>query len=471
MLFNSLLFGAFFCLVLAVHQLRAPWWLRKLNLVIASYAFYAAWNPPFVVLLAASTVLDWLVARRLASTERQSLRGLLLSISLSMNLGLLATFKYADFLLSVSSDLVGLAGMAWTAPKLGLVLPVGISFYTFQSMSYTIDVYRRQLSPTRSLLDFALFVGFFPQLVAGPIVRASEFLPQCQVPRQTTGDALAWGLVLLVIGLFQKVVLADTLLAPASDALFAAREFATADAWIGSLAFSGQIFCDFSGYSLCAIGVAGTLGFRLPDNFRAPYAALGFSDFWRRWHISLSTWLRDYLYVPLGGNRRGQLKTLRNLMATMLLGGLWHGAAWNFVIWGGLHGLFLVVERRARRLIHDRVALRRVTRILVMLATFTLTTYAWVWFRAPNATVASEISLAMFGAGTSRTALLDGFVRTSVVIVMSGLLATHFWTRDRSIAEVVMATPRPLRVIGLALMLVLVVMVRGNDQAFIYFQF
>jgi D-alanyl-lipoteichoic acid acyltransferase DltB (MBOAT superfamily) len=186
-----------------------------------------------------------------------------------------------------------------------LVLPVGVSFYTFQTLSYTVDVYRGQLKPTRSLLDFSLFVSFFPQLVAGPIVRAGEFLPQCETPRRTTADGLAWGFILLIVGLFQKVILADTVLAPVADALFRLQGNPTpAAAWLGTFAFSGQIFCDFSGYSLCAIGAAGCLGFKLPDNFNAPYAAIGFTDFWRRWHISLSTWLRDYVYIPLGGNRQ-----------------------------------------------------------------------------------------------------------------------------------------------------------------------
>ncbi len=471
MLFNSLLFGAFFCVVLTLHQLRAPWWLRKTHLVVASYAFYAAWNPPFVLLLLASTIVDWLVARSLARTENQLARRALLGASLLVNLGLLASFKYGDFLLASFGDAVALWGGQWNPPELGWVLPVGISFYTFQTLSYTIDVYRRELTPARSFLDFALFVGFFPQLVAGPIVRASEFLPQCETPQRTTLDGLSWGLLLVIIGLFQKVVLADTLLAPASDAVFGADQWGVLDAWVGALAFSGQIFFDFSGYSLCAIGVAGCLGFRLPENFNAPYAALGLSDFWRRWHITLSSWLRDYLYVPLGGNRRGALRTYRNLMLTMLLGGLWHGAAWNFVIWGGLHGLFLSIERYIRQWVSPAETLRPALLVTGTTSTFLLTTYAWVWFRAADIEAAGRISGAMFGWSTVPSSLHEPSTRVSVLLVMIGLVATHYLTREKSLAQTLVLVPRPLRVLALSLMLIAVVMVRGNDQAFIYFQF
>jgi alginate O-acetyltransferase complex protein AlgI len=226
------------------------------------------------------------------------------------------------------------------------VLPVGISFYTFQSIAYSLDIYLRRAEPTRSLLDFALFVTFFPHLVAGPIVRPTLLIPQFEQPRRASREQLIWGLWLMTFGLFEKVVLADGFLAPAADATYrSTRDLTLLDAWTGALAFSGQIFFDFAGYSLTAIGAACALGFTLNDNFHCPYAAMGFSDFWRRWHVSLSGWLRDYLYVPLGGNRRGRLRTYANLMITMLLGGLWHGASWTFVAWGALHGALLGVER------------------------------------------------------------------------------------------------------------------------------
>jgi alginate O-acetyltransferase complex protein AlgI len=346
MLFNSLTFVVFFAVVLGLHSLPLPWRAKKLNLLIASYLFYAAWNPPFVLLLWLSTLVDWFVARALHREQRQIRRRGLLMLSIAVNLGILGYFKYGDFLLENWQLLMTAVGIDFRPPPWSIVLPVGISFYTFQTMAYSLDVYLRRAEPSRSFTDFALFVTFFPQLVAGPIVRPTQLIPQFARPRRATSDQLIWGLGLITLGLFQKVVVADGLLAPAADKVFGSPEVLLfTDAWLGTLAFSGQIFCDFAGYSTTAIGVALCLGFSLPDNFRFPYAAIGFSDFWRRWHISLSTWLRDYLYVPLGGNRKGALRTYANLMTTMLLGGLWHGASWNFVAWGGLHGLYLAAER------------------------------------------------------------------------------------------------------------------------------
>lgn len=474
MLFNSIAFLFFFAFVLGLHQLRAAWWLRKLILVIASIAFYAAWNPPYVLLWATSTVIDWWVAQVMARTTHPLGRRCLLGVSLLINLGVLCTFKYADFLLESTGALLGFAGLGWTPPHLGLVLPVGISFYTFQTLSYTVDVYRGELKPTRSLLDFSLFVSFFPQLVAGPIVRAGEFLPQCESPKRTTTDGLAWGFILLIIGLFQKVILADTLLAPVADALFKLQESPTpAAAWLGTLAFSGQIFCDFSGYSLCAIGAAGCLGFKLPDNFNAPYAAVGFTDFWRRWHMSLSSWLRDYVYIPLGGNRDSAWLTQRNLMITMLLGGLWHGAAWTFVLWGGLHGLYLVLERALRQRLGGWSGWSAPgAQWALALLTFGLVSVTWIPFRAGTIGQVGTILRSLVVNIPNATALaVDHEQSALAILVMVGLLATHWLTRKRSLAQTLLETPGVLRVPGLALMLILVLMVRGNDQAFIYFQF
>jgi alginate O-acetyltransferase complex protein AlgI len=332
MVFNSLTFVVFFAVVLALHAMPFAWRTKKFNLLIASYLFYAAWNPPFVVLLWLSTVIDWWMAALIHRSERVARRRALLAVSLLVNLGLLGYFKYGEFLLQNWQALLGSFGVAWTPPAWDIVLPVGISFYTFQTLSYTLDVYLRRAPPTRSLLDFSLFVTFFPQLVAGPIVRTGDLVPQFAQPRRATSTQFGYGLMLITLGLFEKVVLADGFLAPAVEGVYGMPTAPGAlDAWIATLAFSGQIFCDFAGYSLIAIGTALCLGFHLPDNFRFPYAAIGFSDFWRRWHISLSTWLRDYLYIPLGGNRHGPTRTVGALMGTMLLGGLWHGASWTFV--------------------------------------------------------------------------------------------------------------------------------------------
>ena len=382
MLFNSLTFIVFFVLVLALHNAPLPWNVKKTNLLIASYLFYAAWNPPFVILLWLSTVIDWHVAKRLFVEQAQHKRRALLAISIAVNLGLLGYFKYGGFLLENFVSLAAMAGIDYQAPDWSIVLPVGISFYTFQTMAYSLDVYLKRAEPSKSFLDFALFVTFFPQLVAGPIVRPTHLLPQFAVPRVATTKQLYWGLGLMTIGMFQKIVVADGLLAPVADAAFGADEMLhPLDAWLGTLAFSGQIFSDFAGYSTTAIGVALTLGFGLPDNFRFPYAAIGFSDFWRRWHISLSSWLRDYLYVPLGGNRKGNLRTYANLMTTMLLGGLWHGASWTFVVWGGLHGLYLAVERWLNaRFGHQAVWSRLPAQIFLAVLTYFLVNITWVFF-------------------------------------------------------------------------------------------
>src|SRR6184192_1180275 len=349
MVFNSLTFVVFFACVLALHALPLPWTTKKINLAVASYLFYAAWNPPFVILLWVSTVVDWYAAQGLVKAKRPTSRHAWMLLSVIANLGMLGYFKYGQFLLDNFTSLISAVGIAYHPAHYDIVLPVGISFYTFATMSYTLDVYLRRATPAQNLLDYALFVTFFPHLVAGPIMRPTELVPQFAQPRRATGEQLRFGLALMTLGLFNKIVLADSFLASAAERVYDSDKIPGAlDAWAGTLAFSGQIFCDFAGYSTTAIGAALCLGFAMPDNFRFPYAAVGFSDFWRRWHISLSTWLRDYLYVSLGGNRKGKIRTYINLALTMLIGGLWHGAAWRFVVWGGLHGSYLTAERMLR---------------------------------------------------------------------------------------------------------------------------
>ena len=339
----------FFACVLALHSLPLPWRVKKFNLLIASYLFYSAWNPPFVILLWVSTVVDWYAAQGLVKARRQAARHAWMLLSVIANLGMLGYFKYGQFLLDSFSALLSSFGVVYQPAHYDIVLPVGISFYTFATMSYTLDVYLRRAAPAQNLLDYALFVTFFPHLVAGPIMRPTELVPQFAEPRRASAQQLRFGLALMTIGLFNKVVLADRFLAKAAERVYDGSRLPGAlDAWAATLAFSGQIFCDFAGYSTTAIGAALCLGFAMPDNFRFPYAAVGFSDFWRRWHITLSSWLRDYLYIPLGGNRHGPRRTYAALMTTMLLGGLWHGANWTFVAWGGLHGLYLSVERLLR---------------------------------------------------------------------------------------------------------------------------
>ncbi|HEY9382605.1 MAG TPA: MBOAT family O-acyltransferase [Gemmatimonadales bacterium] len=473
MVFNSLTFLVFFAIVLIVYHGPLSWTQRKFFLLVASYLFYAAWNPPFVLLLMGSTVIDWLVAKRLAVTERPAARKALLLISLGFNLGVLGFFKYGGFLLDNFTRLMAQIGVQYQPPHWNIILPIGISFYTFLTLSYTIDVYRRELQPGKSFLDFAFFVTFFPHLVAGPILRAADFLPQCVEPRKATQDQLGWGLALMVIGLFEKVVLADALMAPTADHVYAAVSRAGfLDAWAGTLAFSGQIFLDFAGYSTCAIGAALCLGFVLPDNFRFPYAAIGFSDFWRRWHISLSTWLRDYLYIPLGGNRGGESKARRNLMLTMLLGGLWHGASWRFVAWGGLHGSYLVLERMARRLWGGAAWLSlRAVRVGLGLLTFATVCLTWVFFRAHSFGDARVLLTTMLsGAGSDQLVLGAGNV-LGVAAVTLFLLGAHWWMRDTSLEARWEVIPWWGRSLVLATLLLALVLVPGEDRAFIYFQF
>jgi alginate O-acetyltransferase complex protein AlgI len=464
---------AFFALVLGLHNLPLPWRAKKINLLLASYIFYAVWNPPFVILVWISTVLDWFVARWIFSEQRIGRRRALLALSVATNLGLLGFFKYGNFLLENWVWLMRQVGIEYAPPEWSIVLPVGISFYTFQTMAYSLDVYLRRAGPAKSFLDYALFVTFFPQLVAGPIVRPSALVPQFAEPRRATAGQLGWGLGLMSIGLFQKVVLADTLLAAAADEVFgSARALHTLDAWLGTLAFSGQILSDFAGYSTTAIGASLCLGFSLPDNFRFPYAAIGFSDFWRRWHISLSTWLRDYLYVPLGGNRKGSARTYVNLMLTMLLGGLWHGASWTFVVWGGLHGLYLALERWLTGIFGAREATRSApVRVLLALLTYFLVNITWVFFRAQDFPTAWRMVSAMFGAAGEAHKVLYGHHIAQVIAVIAAMLGVHWFMRERSLESVVRRAPAWLIALVWAAMLFAVITSQGSGNAFIYFQF
>jgi alginate O-acetyltransferase complex protein AlgI len=474
MLFNSLTFIVFFLLVLGLHTTIRSWRTQKLVLLIASYAFYAAWNPPFVLLLWISTGIDWYVARALEKEERLGRRRLLLAISLSGNLGLLGFFKYGGFLLENFVELMKLVGIEYQAAAPDIILPVGISFYTFQTLSYTLDVYFRRARPSHSFLDFALYVTFFPQLVAGPIVRATEFLPQCEEPRRATRDQFGWGLYFITLGIFQKVVLADGLLSSSADTVFghSGSSVYFFDAWMGVLAFSAQIFCDFAGYSTCAIGVALCLGFVLPDNFRSPYAAVGFSDFWRRWHMTLSTWLRDYLYIPLGGNRRGNARTGVNIMITMFLGGLWHGASWTFVVWGLLHGFYLMVEHFLRQHFGGAIwTQERWARLGLGLLTFFLVSLAWVFFRSADFPSAWSLIGSLFGLYDQGSQLLSTREILQVSLVVVGLLCSHWYLHEKGLEHAMEKFSTSFVVSIWVTMLCGLILMQGGANAFIYFQF
>jgi D-alanyl-lipoteichoic acid acyltransferase DltB (MBOAT superfamily) len=384
MLFNSWAFLQFFAVVYPAYLLLAHRHLAQNALLLAaSLFFYGAWDYRFLGLLLLSSGIDFFVAQAVHDARDARKKRLFLVISIIANLTILGFFKYFDFFSASFSALLRAMGMHVDAITLGLVLPIGISFYTFQAMSYVIDVYRGDLEPTRSPLDYALFIAFFPHLVAGPIQRPEILLPQVSRPRTVSWDQINAGVFLIVWGYFKKVVIADNMAGLANPVFDDYAHQHSADLLLGALAFTFQIYGDFSGYSDIARGLAKLMGFDLMVNFRLPYLAVNPSDFWQRWHVSLSTWLRDYLYIPLGGNRGSRLCTYRNIFLTMLLGGLWHGAAWNFVLWGAYHGLLLVGHRIATQGSERRAAPPRLWLLHAGLM-FCCTVIGWILFRSKS---------------------------------------------------------------------------------------
>lgn len=383
MLFTQPRFLLFFLIVLAVHWGLRRARLRKLWLLAASYLFYAAWDWRFLSLIALSTLAGYVAGRMM--DRRQPPPGgrrTWLVIGLAANLGTLGFFKYFNFFVDSGAELLRWLGLPAAESTLKIVLPVGISFFTFQTIGYTIDVYRRRLAASSDAGDFALFVAFFPQLVAGPIVRATNLLPQLAEPRRWADVDVRGCLVLFLVGFIKKACISDHVSAVVDPVFAAPAEFAAASVWLATLYYSVQIYCDFSGYTDMAIACAGLLGYHLPPNFRFPYFSANVSEFWGRWHISLSSWLRDYLYIPLGGNRGSPGFVYRNLMITMLLGGLWHGAGWNFVLWGGLHGVALVLHRLWRRPAAADQRPGPLVRGACTAATFYWVSLLWIFFRA-----------------------------------------------------------------------------------------
>src|SRR5450432_3680189 len=473
MLFNSLTFVVFFAVVVTAYWGIRSWNPRKNLLLVASYIFYGAWNPPFAALLFSTTAMDFWLGARIARAKGHHARRVWMTASVCMNLSMLGFFKYGNFLLENFQWLVARIGIIYQPPHLDILLPDGISFYTFHSLSYTLDVYRGVMQPTKSLRDFVLAVSFFPQLVAGPIVRAGDFLPQLVAPPKPQTGRFLWGLLLMTLGLFEKIVLADTMLAGSADRIFGyAGPLIALDSWLGVMAFAGQIFFDFAGYSTCAIGAALCLGFHLKDNFRFPYAAIGFSDFWSRWHISLSTFLRDYLYIPLGGNRLGLGRAVINLVIVMFLGGLWHGAAWTFVVWGLIHGVLLVIERVCRAIFKDAAWTESLgVQVLIALVTYIAICFTWVFFRAGDFTTAARLVRAMVGFFPNGEAILTTREILQVAIVSAGLLLAHWLMRNTTIEAVVSRTPRWLITALWAVVLFAIILNQGSGSAFIYFQF
>jgi D-alanyl-lipoteichoic acid acyltransferase DltB (MBOAT superfamily) len=476
MLFNSAQFLlAFLPAVLAIYYFL-PHRAQNIFLVVASCFFYSCWDWRFLLPLLFTTSLDYVIARRMVAATLAGapdvVRRRLMVVSVVTNLGLLGVFKYFNFFAQSAVQLSRQFGAEVELQVFEIILPVAISFYTFQALSYTIDVYRGELHPTESFWDFFLAVLYFPHLVAGPIQRAASLLPQITQPRVIRRDQVFEGLHLMLWGYFKKVYIADNL-APFVDAAFSGAQPSTAAVLVGVLAFTFQIYCDFSGYTDIARGIAKLMGFEFGLNFNLPYCAVNPSDFWRRWHISLSSWLGDYLYKPLGGSRTGRWLTYRNLMLTMLLGGLWHGAAWNYVLWGAYHGLIQVLHRvhapllaRLGQRFAHRPALWLGIRMACM---FLMTCYGWLLFRATSLEQVAQMTLALLQpAGAMDWAGLGGVARLVAPLVLVQCIQWH--TRDLYFTRHLWSGP-PARVITYATMVYTSVFLGGQPQSFVYFQF
>jgi alginate O-acetyltransferase complex protein AlgI len=464
--FPTIEFAAFFAVVLFVSWLLMPHpRLWRPFILVASYVFYGWIDWRWVLLLIGSTVVNTVFANAVARGGTEVGRKRAVTAAVAFNLALLGTFKYLGFFVSSVDDAFGGIGLGSPLPLLQIVLPIGISFFTFQWISYVIDVYRGDARPV-PLMDFAILQGFFPHIVAGPIVRVNEFVPQLRTPRDPRQVLAGPGLFLIAGGLIKKTVVADELARRIVDPVFNdPGAHSGAEVLLAIYGFAAQIYCDFSGYTDMAIGLALLLGYQLPQNFNRPYLALSLQDFWRRWHMTLSRWLRDYLYIPLGGNRKGRAATYRNIMLTMLLGGLWHGAAWTFVIWGGIHGGAMSIERWGRA----RFQGFRMPAWLAWLITFHVVCLAWVFFRSPDLRTAFDMLGQVFAGGPSPLLTLPiAFLIVATVALQA--VRGDFWER----AETWLVT-RPVVAQGIAIGAILVIgdaAVGQNGVApFIYFQF
>jgi alginate O-acetyltransferase complex protein AlgI len=482
MVFNSVGFFIFFGIVLLADRLPLGWPQRKFNLLLASLIFYAAWYPPAVLLLLVTLSVGYFTALAISAAERIDRKKIYLIACLIVIFGELAVCKYAGFFWDNFAALAPAIHWDVTGSRPNIFLPLGISFYTFQVASYVIDVYRGHMQPARSYRDFALCASFFPHLVAGPIVRFSDVYPQFKDPKRVSADELSQGVILVIGGLFLKVTLGDAIFAPVVEAVYGASQLGAASgldalsAWSGILAFAGQLYCDFAGYSLCAVGLARCFGFRFPWNFRAPYGSASFSEFWTRWHISLSTWIRDYVYRPLGGNRRGPVRTVLNLMIAFILSGLWHGASWTFVIWGAMHGLIVVIEKsfkasRASRMIARAPALLMAAAVTIIWA-LTL-----VFFRSSSAHDAVYLLGRAFSAAAPANVerllpvVFPWQIQLSFV-VMAAIVLFHSLARRKGSIALLESLSAPARSCTVALLLVaMLITLPEKGHVFIYFQF
>lgn len=464
------LLAVVFTLYWAVPWQRVRIWI----LLVASFWVYASWNKQLALLIGISTATDYLLALGMDSWKSPARRRLLLGLSLVGNLGLLCYFKYANFFLHSLQETLRLAGASASLPVLEVILPIGISFYTFEAINYTVDVYRRQIRAERSLPHFMLFILFFPHLIAGPIVRARDFLPQIRKPKRWNEWRLLLGVGLCLLGVFKKLAIADRMGLYVDPVYADPTSYRTSAVWMAVIAYSLQIYCDFSGYSDMALGTAHLFGYRLALNFNMPYLAANVSEFWRRWHISLSSWLRDYLFIPLGGSRGPTWLVCRNLMVTMALGGLWHGANWTFVIWGIIHGLLLIVHRlfqgSCRLVPAVHVALRSTGGTVIRVtATFLAVSLGWVFFRASTFEHALSVLHRLFvsSAGLREPLPAWGFAGTVLLVAVAhGFSSQGSWLRWTA------RIPAPVLGLGYAAAFVLALLLAPDSgKLFIYFQF
>jgi D-alanyl-lipoteichoic acid acyltransferase DltB (MBOAT superfamily) len=458
MLFHTWPFALFFIIVYPAYlalkntKLRVPW------LLAASYFFYACFNPLYLILISYSTLLDYTVVMKMAKSAR---RKMWLSISIVNNLGLLGFFKYSGFVTDNLNLLLSSLGIPYALPAPGILLPVGISFYIFQSMSYTIDYYRGNIERETSFIRYATFVSLFPRLVAGPIERAKNLLPQLQKPPKVSMQDVADGLSLFVVGFFKKVALADYMALYVDKMYEAPEQFQTPALVLATFLFSWQLYFDFSGYTDMARGVARMMGFRLMLNFNNPYLATGLGDFWARWHISLSSWFKDYVYIPLGGNRKGKFNTYRNMFLTMVISGLWHGAAWTFVIWGALHALGRFCTRELERTPFYK---ERVPKLVKQLLVFIFVSFAWIFFRAETISDAWVIVTRIFSSGLTNP--YCPLLALGLIFAV-WLYQFAYESKVKRVLEL-----RPVRIgIVLLMILYLAVFAPASEKAFIYLQF
>lgn len=490
MLFNTIDFVIFFIVVLSVIVVIKKRRFQHLFLLIASYFFFYYSSNYFVLLIIYSTLLDFYVGREIWNSKSQKRKKILLILSLAGNLGLLGFFKYADFAITQFNFLGTQFDLAIQIPLLNVVLPIGISFYTFQTISYTVDIYRGQLSPSKSLKEFALFVAFFPQLVAGPILRAKDFLPQLRekITELETGSRirqiiisnsnLKLGITMMAFGFLKKMFFADNLAPVVDELLNNPIGLDSFSIIIGTIAFGIQIYCDFSGYSDIAIGAALILGFKIPINFNKPYFATSPIDFWRRWHISLSTWLRDYLYIPLGGNRKSKENTYLNLFIVMFLGGLWHGSSWNFVMWGVMHGSYLAIQKfvgdKFPFLKNNKFFKSKLGKIVTIIVTQYLIFLTWIPFRVSN-TEHMLYAMQKFVFFDFQTSGIFNFVQShkfAFFLIIAFFILNFITYKKKNMIERI----AKLRLIHWTIFLIIIIglitfFYSGNPEIFIYFQF